>query len=395
MKTFRVLFLLTALIASAAFAQEPCVPSGCRTQTQGGWGNNCAGGNPGCYRDAHFATAFPAGLTVGGNHTIHFSSSNAVRLFLPAGSTGGSLTSNHTDPASTEAGVFAGQVTALALSLGFGEAGLEGFCDLGGLYYLSVLPVNGSPFSGMTVYQLFALANDVLGGDLSGLPSGTTLSNLNDVITAINENYDNGTADQGHLVCDVQLAAELVSFSAVAREGSIELTWSTASEQDVQRFEVERAADNGWSIEGMINGLGDSPVGHSYRYSDRDVVAGTSYSYRLAEVSRDGTRSVLPNIVTVEAGVESALPTEFALMQNFPNPFNPNTQIAFSLPAASDVTLTVFDALGRNVGTLVHSTLAAGNHTVNFDASNMAAGIYFYQLKAGDFSAVRKMMLIK
>lgn len=395
MKIISAFVLLAAMTLSVVFAQEPCVPTGCRTQTQGGWGNNCAGNNPGCYRDAHFATAFPSGLTVGGSHTIHFSSANAVRLFLPAGSTGGSLTSNHTDPASTEAGVFAGQVTALALSLGFSEAGLEGFCDLGNLYYLSVLPVNGSPFSGMTVYQLFALANDVLGGDLSGLPLGTTLSNLNDVITAINENYDNGTVDRGHLVCDIQLAAELVSFSAVARDGSIELTWTTASESDVRRFEIERAADNGWSIEGMIDGLGDSPVGHSYRYADFNVVPGTSYHYRLAEVSWDGTRTVLPNIVTAEAGGESAILTEFALMQNYPNPFNPNTQIAFSLPEASEVTLTVFDALGRTIGTLVQSTLAAGNHSVSFDATDMAAGIYFYQLQAGDFSAVRKMMLIK
>ncbi|MBL0062261.1 MAG: T9SS type A sorting domain-containing protein [bacterium] len=395
MKKFSAFVLLAALISTAAYAIPPCEATGCRTQTQGGWGNDCHGGNPGCYRDAHFAEAFPSGLTIGGTFTIQFSSANAIRIFLPAGSTGGSLTQNHTDPASTEAGVFAGQVTALALSLGFSDAGLPGFCDLGSLYYLSPIAIDGSPFSGMTVYELFDLANEVLGGNLANLPGGTTLSNLNDVITAINENYDNGTTDNGDLVCDIELAAELISFSAVARDGSIELAWATASESDVQRFEVERAVNGNWSVVGIVNGLGDSPVGHSYRFADENIINGTTYSYRLAELAANGNRSTMPNVVQVEAGIESALPTEFSLMQNYPNPFNPSTQISFSLPDASNVTLAVFDALGRNVGTLVKGTMAAGTHNVNFDAANLSNGIYFYQLKAGEFSAVRKMMLLK
>ena len=145
----------------------------------------------------------------------------------------------------------------------------------------------------------------------------------------------------------------------------------------------------------MVDGLGDSPVGHNYRFVDENITSGTTYNYRLAEVTWNGDRIVLPSVVTVEAGIESALPTEFSLMQNYPNPFNPSTQISFSLPVASKATLTVFDALGRNVGTLVNGSLSAGVHSVNFDAANLSNGIYFYQLKAGDFSAVRKMMLLK
>ncbi len=414
MKKLSAFVLLAALISTAAYAIPPCEATGCRTQTQGGWGNDCNGNNPGCYRDAHFAEAFPSGLTIGGTFTIHFSSADAVRIFLPAGGTGGSLTQNHTDPASTEAGVFAGQVTALALTLGFSDAGLDGFCDLGNLYYVCVdlddededrdggegddddnEECYESPFGGMTVAELFVLANEVLGGDLSNMPNGTTLSDLNDVITNINENYDNGTADSGYLVCDIELAAELISFSAVAHDGSIELAWATASESDVQRFEIERAVNDNWSVVGIVNGLGDSPVGHSYRFVDENIVNGMTYSYRLAELASNGNRSTMPNIIQVEAGTESALPTQFALLQNYPNPFNPSTQISFSLPEASNVTLVVFDALGRNVGTLVKGTMAAGQHNVNFDAANLSNGIYFYQLKAGEFSAVRKMMLLK
>lgn len=410
MKTFSAFVFLVVMMTTVAFATEtePCFPEGCRTQTQGGWGNNCNGDNPGCFRDANFATAFPEGLTVGGDFTIHFENSNAIRIFLPAGGTGGSLTQDHTNPASTEAGVFAGQVTALALSLGFSEAGFEGFCDLGSLYYLCVQGSDGddrsggdddeecdSPFAGMTVNELFALANEVLGGNLNGLPDGTDLSDLNDVITDINENFVDGDEDEGKLVCDIRLAAELNSFDGVARNGVIELSWSTASEMDVLRFEIERAVNNNWATTGIVNGQGDSPIGHSYRFTDENITAGAVYSYRLAEVTSDGNRTVLPNVVTVEAGIESVTPTEFALTQNYPNPFNPNTQIAFALPFASEVTLTVFDALGRNVAILVNGAMAAGNHTVNFDAGNLSNGIYFYQLQAGDFSAVRKMMLIK
>jgi hypothetical protein len=395
MKTLRYFVLIAILAATNLYAQNPCFPDGCRTQTQGGWGNNCNGDNPGCFRDANFNSAFPSGLTIGGTFTIHFSTSAAVNAFLPAGGTADKLTQNYSNPTTTVAGVFAGQVTALALSLGFSEAGLPGFCDLGSLFYISALPSDTDPFVGMTVDQLFAMANQVLGGNLGALPPGTTVSDLNDVIDAINQNYVDGTQDNGDLVCDIQLAAELISFAGVARDGAIDLTWTTASEQNVDRFEIERSTTSDWQTVGSVLGQGDSPTGHNYFYSDRSVIEGATYSYRLVDVSRDGSRTVMNSIVTVEAGVESVLPREFALMQNYPNPFNPSTQIAFSLPEAADVTLVVFDALGRQVATLVNSSLSAGSHSMTFDASNLSAGLYFYQLKAGDFSAVRKMMLIK
>ena len=130
-------------------------------------------------------------------------------------------------------------------------------------------------------------------------------------------------------------------------------------------------------------------------YTDNSVSAGETYTYRLVDISRDGSRTVMNRIVTVEAGTASVLPTQYALMQNYPNPFNPSTQITFSLPEASDVSLVVFDALGRQVATIANASLGAGLHTMIFDASNLSAGLYFYQLKAGDYSAVRKMMLIK
>jgi hypothetical protein len=102
----------------------------------------------------------------------------------------------------------------------------------------------------------------------------------------------------------------------------------------------------------------------------------------------------------VEVGVsnedfEEELPEEFQLSQNYPNPFNPNTQISFTIPASSEVTLNVYDITGRLIQTLVDGRKSAGSHVVNFNASNLSTGIYIYELRAGMFRQVKKMTLIK
>ena len=88
-------------------------------------------------------------------------------------------------------------------------------------------------------------------------------------------------------------------------------------------------------------------------------------------------------------------PEEFRLAQNYPNPFNPTTNIHYSLAEAADVTLTVYDILGRRVATLVSESQMSGQYTVNFDATRLASGTYIYRLEAGSFTSVKKMMLIK
>ncbi|MGA9405941.1 MAG: T9SS type A sorting domain-containing protein [Bacteroidota bacterium] len=87
--------------------------------------------------------------------------------------------------------------------------------------------------------------------------------------------------------------------------------------------------------------------------------------------------------------------TTFELSQNYPNPFNPSTQIDFSIPQQSNVQLKVYNTLGQLVTTLVNGNLSAGSHTVTFDARNLASGLYIYRLTAGNFSSVKKMMLLK
>lgn len=88
-------------------------------------------------------------------------------------------------------------------------------------------------------------------------------------------------------------------------------------------------------------------------------------------------------------------PAEYDLVQNYPNPFNPSTEIAFALPEAAEVRLVVYDALGRTVARLVDGALPAGRHRVQWNAANLASGVYVYRLTAGSFESTRRMIFLK
>ncbi len=102
----------------------------------------------------------------------------------------------------------------------------------------------------------------------------------------------------------------------------------------------------------------------------------------------------MPTVHVGDPEAES-IPHEFALRQNYPNPFNPGTVITYDLATVADVKLTVLDILGREVATLVNEREAAGPHTVRFDASHLASGVYVYRLVAGNFMAIRKCILLR
>ncbi len=103
------------------------------------------------------------------------------------------------------------------------------------------------------------------------------------------------------------------------------------------------------------------------------------------------THTPITTLVVSRPGV----PQVFALQQNYPNPFNPATKIAFSVPSQMKVELVVYNILGQKVATLVNETLSAGGHEVSFDASRLASGMYLYRITAGQFTSVKKMMLLK
>jgi hypothetical protein len=187
---------------------------------------------------------------------------------------------------------------------------------------------------------------------------------------------------------------ELTSFTADVIDGNVTLNWSTSTETNNMGFEVQRSVNNQFTTIGFVTGSGTSTEVHNYSYVDASVESGT-YTYRLKQVDYDGTSEYTE---TVE--VEVIAPDVFALEQNYPNPFNPSTKIKFSLAADSKVTLTVFDVLGQEVANLISGNLAAGSHEINFNASNVNSGVYFYRIDATtvdgtNFTSVKKMILTK
>jgi ligand-binding sensor domain-containing protein len=97
----------------------------------------------------------------------------------------------------------------------------------------------------------------------------------------------------------------------------------------------------------------------------------------------------------ISTNPKSQIPTHVTLSQNYPNPFNPSTTIEFSLPKSEFATLKIYTLLGQEVATLVQDKLPAGNHTYQFDGSNIASGVYMYRIEAGKYSDVKKMILLQ
>ena len=189
------------------------------------------------------------------------------------------------------------------------------------------------------------------------------------------------------------LPVELTSFTAEANLNSVSLTWNTSTEANNKGFEIQRNSGSGFATIGFIQGYGTSTQSHSYSFVDQNLSAG-QYTYRLKQVDFNGTYS-FSNEVSVKLN-----PVTYSLAQNYPNPFNPTTMINFNLRVDSKVSLKVFNILGQQVAQLVNGSMVAGNHQINFNASNLNSGVYLYRLEAtgidgSSFSAVKKMMLTK
>lgn len=186
------------------------------------------------------------------------------------------------------------------------------------------------------------------------------------------------------------IPVELASFTATVVDGKVKLDWYTATETNNSGFMIERSQD-GVNFKDLyfIGGNGTSTQRNVYSYTDNDVTFGVYY-YRLKQIDMDGTVNYL-NVVSVDLGS----PKSFLLEQNFPNPFNPSTTISWQSPESGLQTLKVYDMLGNEVATLLNEYKEAGKHSVEFNADNLPSGLYFYKLSVGNFSTVRKMLLMK
>jgi hypothetical protein len=184
---------------------------------------------------------------------------------------------------------------------------------------------------------------------------------------------------------------ELTSFSASVVKGAVNLSWKTATEVNNMGFNVERSANKSdWTKLAFVQGNQTSTSTISYSYVDKSVNQTGNYYYRLKQIDNDGSYKYSS---IIEADVNS--PSVFALNQNYPNPFNPSTIISYTLPKASNVKLLVYNAIGQPVRVLENGFKNSGTYNVTFNASELSSGIYFCKIEAGQFSSIRKMMLVK
>jgi len=179
------------------------------------------------------------------------------------------------------------------------------------------------------------------------------------------------------------------------------LNWTANTEPDIEDYNVYRKGGYpfiDWAVIGTTtsNTYEDLELTTTYRH-------GEDYFYKTTAVDVNDNESDYSNTVEAEARLEKqnikeeleSKPKIYALDSNYPNPFNPTTNISYQLPKASNVTLTVYDMLGKEVAELVNENKSVGIYNVNFNASNLPSGIYFYKIQAGDFTDIRKMLLMK
>jgi hypothetical protein len=191
------------------------------------------------------------------------------------------------------------------------------------------------------------------------------------------------------------------------------------NQDSIANFILQKYGDNGpvdwgWDIDQVSDGAGGFinprstvvwPLQENLSYTNSTLLTGGLANYPIGDLRwfpsqltswESGQAAVERGVVTSVSRKNGQQPVEISLEQNFPNPFNPATKISFTLSKQSDVKLTVFNLLGQKVVTLINGEhYTAGSHTIEFNAGNLASGVYFYRLESGSFVANKKMTLLK
>ena len=193
---------------------------------------------------------------------------------------------------------------------------------------------------------------------------------------------------------------ELLSFTAnIDGQKNILLKWNTKSGFGNQTFEIERSdyEKSGFEKIGIITANRNTNFKGTYSYVDKMIQLDRSYYYRIKQINMDSSFIIL-NTIKVELPSLS----NFYLSQNYPNPFNPATKIKYKIPFTIseesrnfNVQIKIFDLLGREIKTLVNKEQPPGNYEVELNGTDLPSGIYFYKLKAGNFTQTKKMILLK
>lgn len=227
----------------------------------------------------------------------------------------------------------------------------------------------------------------------------TTADNSDDVSRSLSADFSAGW--------DIPVPAELASFAGqITADREVLLGWGVASQTSNLGWEVFRSVDEAVfeRVGELVPGEGTTDVFHTYEFVDSAPPAADVVYYYLRQVDLDGSASRSSTIEVAFAPTavdQRALPTVSVLVQNFPNPFNPETTIQFDLSEGAVVSLTIYDVAGQAVRTLVGGEfMPSGSYTQMWDGRNslggsVASGVYFYELRAGEFGSMKKMTLLR
>ncbi|GEM_PF-2474365 len=234
--------------------------------------------------------------------------------------------------------------------------------------------------------------------------NGPGVDETRDIVMKWVASHDTNYVTENVVFTDMSSGDEIVGRKALAE--FLYWFWNVAFETDLDEIQehVQYIIGHGQAgVESMVIGIhsgafGDIPPS----YNEVEVPLAIVYEleteapYRIERARIYPLMNILIDQITTSVNDYAGdVPREYQLMQNYPNPFNPSTSIRFAIPKQEHVTLVVFDLLGRVVATLVDETLAAGEHTVTFDAHGQASGIYLYRLQTDSFDSTRRFVFIK
>jgi hypothetical protein len=192
------------------------------------------------------------------------------------------------------------------------------------------------------------------------------------------------------------LPVELSSFDATVDDASVQLSWTTASETNNAGFRIQRRVGEGekegagaWTRVGSVDGAGTTSEAQSYRFTDGDLpYEADALTYRLKQVDTDGTEHFSKEI-TVERGVD-----EVQLLGTYPNPARQRATVRYALPEKQEVTVRLYDVLGRQVRTVV-SDQKEGRHKQRLDVGGLSSGVYFLRLQSEGTVRTQKLTVVR
>ncbi len=202
-----------------------------------------------------------------------------------------------------------------------------------------------------------------------------------------------------------------ISGTANALTGTTSVSWSTIVEYKNLGFQIDRTKIvnakqlGNWTTIGFVPGNGTSLKGKGYSFNDNEVKPG-SYYYRIRQIDSSKATICSDSVeVTVSKAIKPlsnltkiatyGVANDFSQLTNYPNPFNPETEVRFKTAEAGMVTLIVYNSIGQEVEQLINEEMSSGDHTVNFNGNNLSSGVYFIRLQTSIGIQTQKMILQK